>query len=163
LAFDELAGSMNGLYAARRIRSVGLLCAAGAAMLTAGCANMRTVNPLEAGGVNPDSTVSAEVVAATRAPGPYPRFSQIPPPSTDVRSVPDWRAAVVSEWGRKRQTEREAAAIPFTLANTEAWAERTRAKIPASERSQPAPSVAEQTEAYAAGQRARATPPPPPQ
>ena len=155
---------MNWLQAARRVRGAGLLFAAAAAMLTAGCANTRMMmNPLAVPGVNPDSTVSAEVVAAQHAPGPYPRFAQVPPPSTDVRSVPEWRAAVVSEWGDKRQTERQAAAIPFTLANTEAWAERSRAKIPASERSQPAPSVAEQSEAYAAAQRARATPPPPPQ
>lgn len=134
-------------------------------MLTAGCVDMGKMNPLAVGGVNPESTVSAEVVASQHAPGPYPRFSQVPPPPTDVRSVPDWRTAVVSEWGRKRKTEREAAALPFTLANTdtEAWAERTRAKIPASERSQPAPSVSDQAEAYAASQRARATPPPPPQ
>jgi len=118
---------MNWLQAARRVRGAGLLFAAAAAMLTAGCANTRMMmNPLAVPGVNPDSTVSGE-------------------------------------WGDKRQTERQAAAIPFTLANTEAWAERSRAKIPASERSQPAPSVAEQSEAYAAAQRARATPPPPPQ
>ncbi len=159
---------MNWLQVARRMRVAGLLLSAGAAMLTAGCIDMRVMdtramNPLAAGGVNPDSTISAEVVAAQHAPGPFPRFSQVPPPSTDVRTVPEWRAAVVSEWNRKRQTEREAAALPFTLANTEAWAERTRAKIPANERSQPAPSMADQTESYAAGQRARATPPLPPQ
>jgi len=156
---------MNGPQAARRLRSVGLVISAAAAMFTAGCANMRDVKLLAVGGVNPDSTVSAEVVAVQHAPGPYPRFSQVPPPSSDVRTGPEWRAAVLSEWNTKRKTDREAAALPFSLANTdtEVWAERTRAKIPAGERSQPAPSVADQAEAFAASQRARATPPPPPQ
>jgi len=154
---------MNWLHAARRIRGSSPFLAMGAAILVAGCVDTRALNPLAVSGVNPDSTISAEVVAAQHIPGPYPHFSQIPPPPTDVRAVPAWREAVITEWGQKRQTERQAAAIPFTLANTEAWAERSRAKIPASERSQPEPSVAEQSEAYAAAQRARATPPPPPQ
>ena len=135
----------------------------GAALMMAGCVQMPDLNPFAVGGVNRQSGVAAEVEAANHAPGSYPRFSQIPTVATDVRSVPAWRSAVIYEWGQKRQTEREAAAIPFTLANTEAWAQRTRAKIPSDERSQPTPNVSEQTEAFAAAERARATPPPPPQ
>ena len=160
---------MNWLQAARRVRGAGFplyagapLCA-GMALALAGCAQTSALNPLKVGGVNPDSTISAEVNAVSRAPGPYPRFSDIPALSTDVRPVPAWRTAVVTEWGEKRQTEREAAAIPFTLANSEAWAEKTRAHMPLSETSQPVPNVATQSEAFAAAERARATPPPPPQ
>jgi hypothetical protein len=127
------------------------------------CAATPVRNPFVAGGVNPDSSVSAEVVAATHAPGSYPRFSQIPIVPTDVRPVPAWRAAVVSEWGQKRQTEHQAAAIPFTLANTEAWAQKTRSKIPANQTTPSSPDVPASIEAFAASERARATPPPPPQ
>jgi len=159
---------MNWLQAAGRVHGAGRPLLAGTALALAGCVhvpapNVAAVNPFAVSGVNPDSPVSAEVVAASHAPGPYPHFSQVPALPTDVRTVPAWRTAVVSEWRDKRQTEREAAAIPFTLANSEAWAQRTRAKIPSAETSQPTPNVAAQSEAFAAAERARATPPPPPQ
>ena len=154
---------MNWVQTGRRLRGASLPIVVGITAAVGGCAHLPTVNPFAAGGVNPDSTVAAEVVAASRAPGVYPRFSEIPALPTDVRPVPAWRSAVLSEWNQKRQTERQAAALNFTLANTEAWAESTRRHIPPSEMSQPTPSAADQTEAFAAAERARATPPPPPQ
>jgi hypothetical protein len=152
---------MIGIQTLDRTRLALLLAAAGA---LGGCANMNMpANPLAAGGVNRDSTVHAEVEAAMRAPGSMPHFSQVPVMPTDVRSIPAWRTAVVDEWAVKRKTEKEAAAIPFTLANTEEWAERTRAKIPASQAVPPATDAAAQIEAFATTERSRATPPPPPQ
>ena len=152
---------MNWVQTGRRLRGAGFLIGIAAAM--GGCAQLPAANPFAAGGINPDSTIAAEVAAVTHAPGAYPRFSEIPALPSDVRPVPAWRAAVLSEWNQKRQTEHEAAALRFTLANTEAWAESTRRHIPPSEMSQPTPSAADQTEAFAAAERARATPPPPPQ
>jgi hypothetical protein len=136
-----------------------------AATAMAGCVHMPNANPLAAGGINPDSTVAAEVAAVSHAPGSYPRFAEIPSLPTDVRPVPAWRTAVITEWGQKRKTEHEAAALPFTLNNTstEAWAEKTRRRIPQSETMQPAPDATQQSEAFAAAERARATPPSPPQ
>jgi hypothetical protein len=135
----------------------------GAALATSGCAMGTAVNPFTGGAINPDSSVAAEVAAASRAPGPYPRFSQVPAVPTDVRPVPAWRNAVIGEWADKRQTEHEAAALAFTLGETESWAETRRAKIPSNELSGPAADAAGQSEAWAAAERARATPPPPPQ
>ena len=155
---------MTWLKASRRRGGASLPLLAAAALGLAGCVHAPPItNPLAAGGVNPDSTVSAETVAATHAPGPYPHFSQVPVVPTDVRPVPQWRAAVVSEWRQKTHTERVAAAIPFTLANTEEWAQHTRAKIPANQTTPPATDAATQIEAFAAAKRAQATPPPPPQ
>jgi hypothetical protein len=141
-----------------------LVLLAATALGLAGCVHAPPItNPLAAGGVNPDSTVSAETVAATHVPGAYPHFSQVPVVPTDVRPVPQWRTAVVTEWQQKTHTERVASAIPFTLANTEEWAQHTRAKIPANQTTPPATDAATQIEAFAASERARATPPPPPQ
>ena len=158
---------MIRLKAIRRVPRAFFLLCAGLALPIAGCVQTRELNPYATTGVNPDSTVSAEVVAVSHVPGAYPHFAQVPALPTDVRTVPAWRTAVVTEWHTKRQTEREAAALPFTLVNTgpastEAWAARTRDKIPPTEAAQPA-STAERSEAFAAAERARATPPPPPQ
>ena len=155
---------MDWLQAARRLRGASVLSSMAIASAIGGCAHAPMMtNPLAAGGVNRESSVSAEVTAAMNAQGTTPRFSQVPVIPTDVRPVTAWRAAVVSEWSQKRQTERQAAALPFTLANTEAWAQRTRAKIPAGQTTAPKPDAAAQIEAFAASERARATPPPPPQ
>jgi hypothetical protein len=154
---------MDSMRAARPSRRTGFLLWAVVAMSLGGCVHAPAMNPFAVGGVNPDSTVQAEVVAAMHAPGTTPHFSQVPVIPTDVRPVPAWRTAVVSEWTQKRRVEREAAAIPFTLANTEEWAQRTRAKIPARQMTPPTVDAASQIEAFASGARARATPPPPPQ
>jgi len=121
-------------------------------------------NPLAFGKIDQTSPVAADVAAAQRAPGPYPSFSRIPPVPKDVRPVSAWRASVYDTWGLKRQTEVEAAAIPFVLTegDAEGWAAAERAKIPAAEMIAPAADASGQAEAFAAEQRARATPPPSP-
>jgi hypothetical protein len=154
---------MNRMKAAEQLHRARLPILLAAIGAMGGCANAPAMNPLAIGGVDRDSTVHAEVEAAMRTPGSMPHFSQVPAMPTDVRAVPAWRTAVVDEWAVKRRTEKEAAAIPFTLANTEQWAERTRAKIPASQAVPPSPDAAAQIEAFAAAERSRATPPPPPQ
>jgi hypothetical protein len=151
---------MNWLPADTQGRATRIAACAAMALVVAGCANL---NPLSAGGVDTNSTVAAEVAAASRAPGRYPRFSDIPAVPSDVRRVPLWRSAVLAEWATKRRVEHEAAALPFTLANTEAWAAGQRSKIPLPETIPPTPNAGEATEAFAASARARATPPPPPQ
>jgi hypothetical protein len=154
---------MNWEKAQSLVRGAGRSLWMAAALAMAGCAGGAAVNPFAAGGINPDSSVAAEVTAASRSPGPYPRFSQVPAVPTDVRPVPVWRNAVIGEWADKRQTEREAAALAFTLGGTEAWAESMRGRIPRDELSRPTPNATDQSEAFAAAERARATPPPPPQ
>ena len=154
---------MSGLQTASCLRGVRFPILSAVVLALGGCAHPPVTNPFTAGGINPDSTVAAEVNAAGRTSGAFPHFSQIPAVPTDVRPVKDWRTAVVTEWHVKTKTEHEASVLPFTLANTEEWAQRTRRKIPNSETIPPTVSAAQQIEAFAATERARATPPPPPQ
>jgi hypothetical protein len=132
--------------------------------VAAGGAGACASNPLALGKLDQTSPVAADVAAAQRAPGPYPSFSHIPPVPTDVRPARAWRASVYDTWGLKRQTEAEAASIPFVLVPGEAdgWAAAERSKIPDVEMIPPSADASEQAEAFAAAQRARATPPPPP-
>lgn len=146
------------------MRPSRLSAAAALALMVAlaGCATRPIVSPFSLGPVDRRSTVAADVAHAARSPGPYPQFDTVPPVPHDVRPTSAWRSAVRSELGEKRTLEADAAAIPFVLAGTEAWAVAQRAKIPASELTPVAPGEAGQSEAYAAEQRARATPPPAP-
>lgn len=146
-----------------RLARLALGLAAAAAV--AGCAGTSRLNPMGAGGVDATSPVAADIRAAQHAPGHYPKFSQIPPIPKDVRPDTAWRDSVAATWALKRQTEAEAAAIPFTLTvgDAQAWAATELAKIPPAEMTPPQADATRQAEAFAATQRARATPPPPPQ
>lgn len=139
------------------------LCAV-AAVALAGCAETSKLNPMAEGPINPASPVAGDIVKAEHTPGPYPTFLQVPPVPKDVRPASAWRASVAETLGWKRQTQAEAAAIPFTLVvgDADSWAQVERAKIPASEMDAPATDASQQAEAFAAAARARATPPPPP-
>jgi hypothetical protein len=131
------------------------------AALLGGCAT-GAKNPFALGGVDPTSPVAAEVRAASASPGPYPRFAEIPAKPKDVRTYQAWKEAVLDEMSLKRQTEAQAAAIPFTLNHTETFAATTRARVlPQLSQQAPADERA-QAEAFAAQQAARATPPPAP-
>jgi hypothetical protein len=127
------------------------------------CAGAWAANPLGFGPVDANSSVAADVQAAQRSPGPYPSFSQIPPVPKDVRPALAWRASVTDAWTLKRQTEAEAAAIPFGLEVGDApgWADAERSKIPPAEMIPPPADATDQAEAFAAAAQARATPPPP--
>jgi hypothetical protein len=130
--------------------------------LALGPAAAWAASPFAFGAVDPTSPVAADVKAAERAPGRYPKFSEIPPVPKDVRPATAWRAAVYDEWALKQRTEAEAAALPFALdgKDTQAWAQAELAKIPPAEMIPPAADSAARSEAYAAAARGRATPPP---
>jgi hypothetical protein len=138
------------------------LCAGLAvAALLGGCVT-GPKSPFALGGVDPTSPVAAEVRAASASPGPYPKFVDIPAKPKDVRTYQAFKEAVLNEMTLKRQTEAEAAAIPFTLSGTEVWAANTRARVrPELSQQGPADERA-RAEAFAAQQAARATPPPVP-
>ena len=142
----------------RRLRLVaGMALAA----LLAGCMTP-TKSPFALGGVDPNSAVAGEVRAASGSPGSFPKFTDFPVMPVDVRSASAWKAAVMDETTLKHETEAQAAAIPFTLTGTDAWADKTRARVLA-QYSQQAPADARaQAEAFAAQAAARATPPPAP-
>lgn len=141
---------------------VRLLACAALCMMVGACAGMPTVSALTPGGVDPHSSVAAEVAAAIQAPGPYPKFSQIPAMPTDVRPDSEWRQDVVGVWTSKRQLDAEARALKFTLTNSEGWAVAERAKINPADAVPPPLDATLDAETFAAAERARATPPPPP-
>lgn len=126
------------------------------------CANATHETTFAFGKVDPNSNVSAEVAAASVAPGPYPNLQHLPPNPTDVRPAADWKTAVVAELAVKDDVEARAAAIPFTLDNPQPFADRTRARIAPSLAAQAPADAAAQAQAFADSARARATPPPKP-
>jgi hypothetical protein len=101
------------------------------------------------------ATVAA--MSAAEASSPYPTFAAIPAFPKDVRPLSAWKTAVMAIKASGADIEAQAAATPWTLANTEAWAadERAIATPPP-----PIPGGGD-TEAFVAAMRARATPPPP--
>jgi hypothetical protein len=104
----------------------------------------------------PETTAA---IAAARANAPYPSLGSVPPRPTDVRSVKAWKASVLATEARRDELTRMAAAEPWTLYDTEGWAEHERqAAIPPPPITTPSSDA--DTEAYAAALRARATPPP---
>src|SRR5271168_2366403 len=137
------------------------LCLVGAT-LTAGCVSLPKRYSFGLGGVDPNSTVAAEVNAASRSTGRFPRFADIPVKPTDVRPETSWKTAVLAEQGLKTYVQAQSTAIPFTLNGTGAWATAERAKISPVLSGQAPADARAQAEAFAAAQAARATPPPPP-
>lgn len=153
---------MGPKFAERGVSLATTVLVAVGAVLCASQAVAAGASPFGAGPVDPSSPVAGDIANAQAHPGPYPAFSDVPPVPKDVRPARAWRAAVYDVWGKKKQTEAEAAAIPFVLVtgDTEGWAQAERSKIPADEMIGPGADAADQTEAFAAAQRARATPPP---
>lgn len=104
----------------------------------------------------PQGATAAAFAAAEGRAG-YPRFAAVPTYPKDVRSVAAWKAAVSAIKGEGASVVAQAAAEPWTLYNTEAWADDERA-IAA-----PPPPIPEggDTAAFVEAMRQRATPPPP--
>ena len=141
---------------------MGAVLGLGAVLALGGCASTPNESAFAMGGVDQNSAVAAEVAAAEQAPGPYPKLNKIPTTPTDVRPASAWKTAVVAEWTQKKQLEAEAAAIPFTLNNTEQYAASTKGRI-SPELAVQAPADAQaQAQAFADAEHARATPPPKP-
>jgi|HubBroStandDraft_1064217.scaffolds.fasta_scaffold137507_2 hypothetical protein len=94
---------------------------------------------------------------AARGPAAYPSLASVPPTPKDVRPLSAWKTAVLTTKTEGASLSREAAVEPWTLHDSEAWAAQERA-----EATPPAPvTVASEsdTEAYAAALRARAMAP----
>jgi hypothetical protein len=115
-----------------------------------------TLPPPKPGATYAPATSSA--IGAAEAPAPYPTFASIPPFPKDVRPVSAWKTAVLAIKGEGAQVDAQAAG-PWTLNDSEAWAAQERAEAT------PPPPVTTpsdlDTAAYAAAMIARATPPPP--
>jgi len=138
---------MNGFRAIFASATAALVAVAGSGALAA-----PTTAPTQA----PETTAA---IAAAREKAPYPSLASVPPRPTDVRPVKAWKSAVLATEATGDELTRMAAAEPWTLHDTDAWAaEERQAAIP------PPPittaSSQSDTEAFAAALRARATPPP---
>ena len=131
----------------------------GAAACLAGCSLPSQVAGFRSPAMDPQSPVYQDVMAATRHPGPYPRFADIPKIPTDVRPASAWAVAVADVQHDKTSVETSIAALPPVPTDTESFAAnaRTQAAPPAAEA--PPPDSTE-AQAYAQSLRQRATPPP---
>jgi len=101
----------------------------------------------------------APQTTAARQSAPYPSLASVPPKPTDVRPVSAWKTAVLASEAQRDELMKLAAAEPWTLHDTDAWAAEER------EAASPPPPITTassqaDTEAFAAALRARATPPP---
>jgi hypothetical protein len=138
------------LPATRRTVMAG---AASLGLLAAGAAHAAPpALPANASPVTKGAIAGAERTAA------WPTFAGIPQAPKDVRSVASWKRAVVEIEANGRQLIQMAAAEPWTLSDTVAWAARQRA-----EATPPPPVTAADdadTDAAVAALRERAKEPP---
>jgi hypothetical protein len=127
----------------------------GAAASLCGCHTPSQVAGFRTAAVDPASPVYQDVMTATRSPGPYPKFSDIPKTPTDVRSVSAWAASIARVKSDQARLETAVADMPPAPTDTESFAAEARSQAQA-----PAPAASGPTEADAQSLRARATPPP---
>jgi hypothetical protein len=134
-----------------------IFCGFGLALAAAGAvsaaASPKTVAP-----AGPPPPAMQAALDAAKGPAPTPSFGSIPPLPKDVRSVKAWKTDVLTTKAEGAALTHEAAVEPWTLHDTEVWADEEKAQaVP------PAPMTKaseEDTEAFAAALRARAMAPP---
>jgi hypothetical protein len=137
--------------------TVGLL-----AGLTACASSMSSVSPFSPPPADPSSPVAAAANAAAKASSHAntPRFIDIPPIPTDVRTPVEFKKAVGAEKVAADKLKRDTAPSTWTLSDTESYASKARklGKAPPSDIPTDADRAA--TEAFAKAARDRATAPP---
>jgi hypothetical protein len=144
-------------------RSAALLAiAAGLAVGASACVLPSKVRNASNSPIDPNSPVARDVAYASKHPGPYPSFSDIPSLPDDLRPASAWRAAVMDTQRRRAELDAQVAALPPPQTGTEAYAAQHRAKLAGESGDAAPPDAAQQTEAFAQSLRERATPPPPP-
>jgi hypothetical protein len=141
-------------YRALGLKRLGpMIACAGACVLTSACVG----NPFEDAKVDPRSPIAAEVPKLVKADHAYPTFAAVPAKPTDVRPPRQYGVAVRAVDQAAAQLEKATADNTWTLQNTDAFA----AGAQAAAGPDLAPPQPAETEAFAAAQRKRATPPPP--
>jgi hypothetical protein len=141
----------------RRLQGVALaacVLAAPAAALSRPC--QATAETEDRPAIN--AAIAAEAERVSHAPGPYPRFCDIPPTPTDVRPPIAWAATIADVNAAGAETQAQGAISFAPDQPTESFVDeavRDGTAPPA----QPIPS----TEAFVRDARGRATPPPRPQ
>ena len=98
-------------------------------------------------------------VAASRARVDYIPFQQAPLLPKDLRPASDFKAQVGDMIGRRRTLERQAASLPASQTDTEAFARANSEKLLKLGLTPPAADQSDQTDAYVAKLRALAAPP----
>jgi len=142
----------NFMNAGNRKIAARLLGVASMAALACGC-----VGPIASAKVDPSSPIAGEVARLATADKDYPRFSEIPPKPTDVRSPRVYGERAQAVEAAAAQLDAATAPNTWTLSATSSFAARAQADAgPALG----APTNAD-TEAFAKSVRKRATPPPP--
>ncbi len=111
--------------------------------------------------MDPASPVYQDVMQATRHPGPYPQFADIPKIPTDVRPASAWAEAVADVQHDKSSLDSAVAALPPVQTDTQTFAANAHSAVqpPAAADAAP-PDTPDQARAYAESLRQRATPPP---
>ena len=134
----------------------------GAAAWLCGCQAPSQVAGFRTAAVDPSSPVYQDVMNATRHPGPYPSFSDIPKTPTDLRPVAAWAVAVADIKSDRTTLDSAVAALPPPPADTESFAAnaKSEAAAPAPAAASPPAEAAADTQDYAQSLKARATPPP---
>src|SRR5438045_2912627 len=97
-----------------------LLCCSFSLAVLAGCALPARMAGLSDAPVDLSSPVAQDVIRASRHPGPYPKFADIPPTPADVRSPAEWRTAVVDMRRQEATLKAQVGALPEVDTNTEA-------------------------------------------
>ena len=146
-------------YKLALLRTARLLLVAGMAVGASGC--LHKVFGSSNLPVDSSSPVAQDVIRASKRHGPYPKFSQIPPLPTDVRSSAEWAAVIADTEKSRGVLAAQASALPPVVTDTQGFATSNRAKVPSAAEA-PSEQSAAQTEADAQALRARATPPPQP-
>lgn len=133
-----------------------LAASAGLCALLCGCIG----NPFADAKVDARSPIAKEVASSVKPDAPYPAFSAIPARPKDLRPVRQYGVAANAVDKAAADLTAQTSPDKFSLQDTETFAaEAQKAAGP-----EAAPSQAQQaneTEAFAAALRKRATPPPP--
>jgi hypothetical protein len=138
----------------RSVAVARIFAASGLCGLLAACAG----NPFATAAVDPTSPIAAEVTRMGQVERPYPKFSDIPEPPTDVRGPRQFAAAAAEVESGRAALERDTAENTWTLTDTLSFA--SQAEIAAGADPAPTAQDAAATEALARRLRERATPPP---
>jgi hypothetical protein len=146
---------LGGLF--RGAALIGLL-----AGLTACASSLSSISPFSPPPADPNSPVAAAANAAAKQSrnAVAPRFVDIPPLPTDVRTPVQFKKAVGAELAAAAQLRRDTAPSTWTLSDTEGYASKARkvGKAPPSDIPTEADRAA--TEAFAKAARDRAKAPP---
>lgn len=127
-----------------------------AGMVLAGCAGSLTPTA-----VDTRSPVAARVAREAGRPAAYPTFADIPATPRDVRTVAQYDEAVTAQRGQGTALNRWFVENPAMNTNMEGFVAEARAAVAPGGPPLTEAEIAESAR-YAAEQRARATPPPPP-